>query len=129
QNLYALMIGATPAYYVPGAFDGGVQGIVLSLQLPGMAERVDCSQLNILGEMPLQSTLVEMTKGAATVLRQRGLHPAAIAPSALVLTILWDAAMHGSSDAPQLQGVDSAHRALFVVRQSHWALAWNPQAG
>ena len=35
----ALMIGATPAYYVPDAFDGGVQGIVLSLQLPGRAEQ------------------------------------------------------------------------------------------
>ena len=33
------MMGATPAYYVPGAFDGGVQGIVLSLQLPGWAEQ------------------------------------------------------------------------------------------
>jgi AmmeMemoRadiSam system protein B len=45
------------------------------------------------------------------------------------LTVLWDAAMHGSADAPQLQGVDPHHRALFVAQQGCWALAWNPQAG
>ncbi len=110
QNLHALMIGATPAYYVPGAFDGGVQGIVLSLQLPGRADRIDCSQVNILGELPLQSTLFALTKAAAGLLQQSGVRPAAITGAGLGLTVLWDAAMHGSAEVPQLQGVDP-HRA------------------
>ncbi|MGO9111374.1 MAG: AmmeMemoRadiSam system radical SAM enzyme [Thermoguttaceae bacterium] len=129
QNLHALMMGATPAYYVPGAFDGGVQGIVLSLQLPGRADRIDYSQVDILAGMPLQSTLFELTKAAAGRLQQSGVRATAVSGTTFGLTVLWDAAMHGSPEAPQLQGVDPRHRSLFVVQQSHWALAWNPQAG
>ncbi len=129
RNLHALMMGATPACYVPGAFDGGVQGIVLSLQLPGKTDRIDCSQIDIRGEMPLQSSLFELTKAAAGLLQQGGVSAAALSGAGLGLTVLWDAAMHGSPEAPQLQGLDPHHRSLLVVRQNHWALAWDPQAG
>jgi AmmeMemoRadiSam system radical SAM enzyme/AmmeMemoRadiSam system protein B/AmmeMemoRadiSam system protein A len=134
QNLQALLTGATPAFYVPGAFDGGVQGIVLSLQLPGRANRVDLSQVNILGEIPLQSSLFEMTKAAAAQLQQGGVPgtrysgSATISGATIGLSILWDAAMHGSPEAPQLQGVDPHDRCLFVAQQGSWALAWDPQA-
>ena len=128
QNLHALMIGATPAYYVPGTFDGGVQAVVLSLQLPDRADRIDCSQVNILGELPLQSTLFALVKAAAGLLQQRGVPAAVVSAAGVGLTVLWDAAMHGSPEAPQLQGVDPHHRALFVAQQDRWALAWNPQA-
>ena len=117
QNLAALMIGATPACYLPGAFDGTVHAVVLSLQLPGSAERIDSSQVNILAGMPLQSTLFALTKSAAAVLQQRGVGPAAISGAAIDVTILWDAAMHGSAEAPQLQGVDPRQRSLFVIRR------------
>jgi AmmeMemoRadiSam system radical SAM enzyme/AmmeMemoRadiSam system protein B/AmmeMemoRadiSam system protein A len=129
QNLQALMLGATPAYYVPDAFDGGVQGVVLSLQLPGRADRIDCSQMNIMGEIPLQSTLFELTKAAAGRLQQNGVRPTAISAASIGVAVLWDAAMHGSCEAPQLQDVDPRHRALFVAQQGRWALAWNPKAG
>jgi AmmeMemoRadiSam system protein B len=129
QNLHALMTRASPAYYVPGAFDGGVQGVVLSLQLPGRADRIDCSQVNILGEMPLQSTLLEMTKAAAEFMRQSEGRPAEISRGLMGLTVLWDAAMHGTPQSPQLQGVDPRRRSLFVVQNDRWALVWNPHAG
>ena len=90
------MLGATPAYYVPGNFDGGVQGIVLSLQLPGKAERIDFSKVNILGELPLQSSLFALVKAAAGILQQRGVAPTAISGAGVGLTVLWDTAMHGS---------------------------------
>ena len=129
QNLVALLTGATPVFYVPEAFDGGVQGIVLSLQLPGRAERTDGSRFSVRGEMPLQSTLLEMTKGIVGGLPQNGVGSAAIAGATVSLTVLWDVAMHGSSDAPQLQDLDPQCRAVFVVLQTGWALAWNPHAG
>ena len=123
QNFRAVMMGATPMFYVPGAFDGGIQGIVLSLQLPG-ADRIDSSQVNILRGMPLQSTLFELTKAVAGRLQQGGVHPTALSGAALGITVLWDAAMHGSPQAPQLQGLDPHDRAVFVVQQSRW---WSPE--
>ena len=128
QNMQAMMIGATPAYYAPEAFDGGAQAVVLSLQLPGRADRIDCSQVNILEGMPLQSTIFELTKAAADLLRSGGVRPEAFSATALDLTVLWDAAMHGSFPAPQLQGIEPRHRALLVVQANHWALVWNPHA-
>ena len=127
KNVQALLTGATPAFYVPAAFDGGVQGIVLSLQLPGKADRIDCSQFNILGQIPLQSTLFELAKAAAGLLQRSGVTPAAIPAIAMDLTILWDAAMHGSPDAPQLRGLDPGQRALFVAQQNRWAWSGTPR--
>ena len=129
QNLHALLMGAIPAYYVPGAFDGGVQGIVLSLQLPGKADRTDCSRFNILGELPLQSSLFEMTKAAADLLQQNGLPPTAIAGAAIGLTVLWDAAMHGAPDVAAVARRGSSSAGRFRGAAKQLALAWNPQAG
>ena len=120
RNLQAMMIGATPTYYVPGAFDGGVQGIVLSLELPGRTDRIDCSQVNVLGGMPLQSSLFELTKAAAGLLQQRGVRATEVSAATVGLTVLRDAAMHGSPDAPQLQGLDPRQRAVFVAQQNRW---------
>ena len=78
--------------------------------------------------MPLQSTLFELTKAAARLLQQSAVRPAAITGAGLGLTVLWDAAMHGSAEAPQLQGVDP-HSEHFRGSQGRWALAWNPEAG
>jgi AmmeMemoRadiSam system radical SAM enzyme/AmmeMemoRadiSam system protein B/AmmeMemoRadiSam system protein A len=128
QNLHALALGATPAFYVPGAFDGGVQGIVLSVQLPGGAERIDCSQFNIQGEIPLQSTLFELTKATLDLLRRSNILASAIAGATIDLAILWDAAMQGSFESPQLQGIDPLHRSILAVHQNRWALAWNAKS-
>ena len=128
QNLRALMTGATPAFYVPDAFDGSVQGLVLSLQLPGRPDRIDCSQVNVMGHLPLQSTLFELTKAAAGALQRQGVLPAAIPGAVLDISVLSDAAMHGSLDAPQLEGLEPRRRALFAAQQNRWAVAWNPGA-
>ena len=56
-NLVAMLQGATPSFYLPGGFDGGVNGLALCLGLPGTAERLDCSRLSLRPDMPLQTTL------------------------------------------------------------------------
>ena len=83
QNLHALMIGATPAYYVPGAFDGGVQGIVLSLQLPGKTEPDRFEPGQYPGGNTAAIDLVRTDEGRSPGrLQQSGVKPAEIAGAA-----------------------------------------------
>ncbi len=127
HNLGALLVGATPRYYLPTAFDGGVNGLVLSIQLAGSDQRIDCSQVSLRPDMPLQSTLFGLTKAAAGGLQTAGVAPAAVPTAAVGLTVLWDPAMLGGTDKADLSGVDPRRRALLVAQQNHWALCYDPQ--
>ncbi len=127
HNLLAFLIGATPRYYLSTAFDGGVNGLVLSIQLAGSNQRIDCSQLSLRPDMPLQSTLFELTKAATGGLQAAGVTPAAVQTAAVGLTVLWDPAMLGGTDKAELSGFDPRRRALLVAHQNHWAMSYDPQ--
>jgi AmmeMemoRadiSam system radical SAM enzyme/AmmeMemoRadiSam system protein B/AmmeMemoRadiSam system protein A len=127
QNLVALLMGATPTYYVPAAYDGAVAGVTMSVYV-GNADRIDCGQIGMRPEMPLQSSLFELTKSAAGALAQSRFHHSALNTARVGLTVLWDPAMHGAGDQPQWEGVDPRHRAVLVLDRGHWAMAYNPQS-
>jgi AmmeMemoRadiSam system radical SAM enzyme/AmmeMemoRadiSam system protein B/AmmeMemoRadiSam system protein A len=127
HNLLAHLTGATPRYYLPTAFDGGVNGLVLSIQLAGGNQRIDCSQVSLRPDMPLQSTLFQLTQAASGGLRTAGVSPAALQTAAVGLTVLWDTAMLGETGKADLAGVDPRRRALLVAQQNRWALSYDPQ--
>ena len=57
-NLAALLQGATPSFYLPGGYDGGVNGAVLSVQIPGRSSPLEVSKMSFRPEIPLQATLM-----------------------------------------------------------------------
>ena len=125
-NVVAHYFGATPNYYAPGAFDGGVHGVVVSVGLPGRFETADASALSVRSEMPLQATLVHLTKAAADELIRARVDPRDVEQASCGLSVFWDPAMHGSLDKPDLAGIDPRRRAVVVMGPSHWALAYDP---
>ena len=127
DNLFAFLYGATPQYYLPGAFDGSVHGAVLTLHLPGRAETVDCTRVSIRPEIPLQASLMELVQKSASTLRTMPIHPDVLRGVSLGLTVLWDPAMHGTVASRQLEGIDPRRRALMVTDQSKWAVGFDPQ--
>jgi AmmeMemoRadiSam system radical SAM enzyme/AmmeMemoRadiSam system protein B/AmmeMemoRadiSam system protein A len=126
ENVLAMLYGATPSYYLPGGFDGGVSGVVLSLRLPGRAETIDCSKVSLRPEMPLQASLLDLARAAADALRSMPASQEALARMSCGITVLWDTAMHGTLDRPDLSGVDPTRRALLVVDASKWWVFYNP---
>ncbi len=127
RNLLALLEGATPSFYLPNAYDGGVNGLVVTVKLPGSGEAFHCSRVSVKPEMPLQSTLLELVRAAAGAVRTRRL-PAAQLPTVSVgLTVLFDPAMHGTLAEPALEGVGQQRRALLAIDRGHWALAFDPK--
>ncbi len=125
QNLIAICQGAVPNLYMPDGYDGGVQGAVVTVKLPGGHESINCSRLNIQPEMPLQATLLDLLKTAASALQARRIAPDALRSVSVGLTVLWDPAMHGTLAEPSLDGVQPRHRAIVAVDQGRWSLAYH----
>jgi AmmeMemoRadiSam system protein B/AmmeMemoRadiSam system protein A len=125
-NVIAHFYGATPNYYAPAGFDGGVNGVVVSVGLPGRPETVDSSIISIRPEMPLQSTLFNLTKAAADSLAGARIDPRTVEGATCSLSVFWDPAMHGPLGSPDLAGIDPRRRAVVVMDQSRWVLAYDP---
>jgi hypothetical protein len=127
QNLTALVYGATANSYMPGGFDGNLCGAAISVQLPGSADRIECSRVSLRAEMPLQSGLFELVRAAATGLQAQRVHLQAIENATLGLSVFWDPAMQGTAAEPTLEGLDPRHRAVIVMDRGRWALSYDPE--
>jgi AmmeMemoRadiSam system protein A len=125
QNLIAICQGAVPNLYLPGGYDGAVQGLVVTVKLPGTQESINCSRVNIRPEMPLQATLLDLLKTAAGAIQARRISAETLRTVAVGLTVLWDPAMHGTVAEPSLVGVQPRHRAVLAVDQGKWSLAYH----
>lgn len=125
QNLIAICQGAVPNLYLPQGYDGGVQGLVVTVKLPGTQESINCSRVNIRPEMPLQATLLDLLKTAAGAIQARRVTPDALRKVAVGLTVLWDPAMHGTLAEPSLGGVQPRHRAVLASDQGKWSLVYH----
>ena len=125
-NLIAHFYGATPSYYLPGGYDGGASGAVLSVRLSGREETVDCSVLSLRPEVPLQATLQDLTKAAAESLRNGRIDAATVESLTCGVSVFWDPAMHGSIRDPDLSGIDPRRRAVVVADRSRWVAAYDP---
>jgi AmmeMemoRadiSam system radical SAM enzyme/AmmeMemoRadiSam system protein B/AmmeMemoRadiSam system protein A len=127
QNVAALIRGATPNYYLAGGYDRGVHGVALALRPAGWRETVIVDQLSLQPEIPLQSTLGQLSQAAATALRNRGVDPRAVYNGDVGLSVLWDPAMHGQLPDPKLEGFDPSTRALMVAEGPRRAWAFDPE--
>ncbi len=128
QNLIAICQGAVPNLYLPDGYDGGVQGLVVTVKLPGTGESINCSRVNIRPEMPLQATLLDLLKTAAGAIQARRISPEALRTISLGLTVLWDPAMQGTLAEPSLGGLQPRHRAVVAMDQGKWSLAYDTKA-
>ncbi|MBN1908494.1 MAG: AmmeMemoRadiSam system protein B, partial [Pirellulales bacterium] len=126
MNLAALMTGATPNYFLPGVFDGTINGLFLTVATPDEGQSIQTSRLSIKPGVPLQSTLFSLLQAAAGHLRARRIHPGQLPAGAVGLTVLWDPAMHGSTESADLTGLDTRRRAVVVMSQSGWVWMFDP---
>ena len=126
QNLTALVYGATPSSYAPGGFDGNVCGAVVTVHVPGQEEPIQSSRVALRPDMPLQSGLFDLVRGAAQALQAGRVAPQALQSASLGLSVFWDSAMQGSVEGPELAGIDTGRRAVMTVSQGRWALAYDP---
>lgn len=126
ENLVALAIGATPSFYLAGAYDGNVHGLVLRVHLPGATKTIESSQVSLHTEMPLQSTLLDLVRAAAGVLPSNRITAQTLQGMNVGLSILWGPSLHGTLAKPELAQLDPHRQAVLVAAHSKWALAYDP---
>ena len=126
-NITALHQGATPSYYLPGAFDGSVCGAALTVTGQESDQELACGQISVRPDMPLQSTLFNLTKAAVRALTIQRVTIDKLHTATIGLTVLLDPAMHGTADQPKLEGVDPKTRAVLVVDASRSVWIFDPE--
>jgi AmmeMemoRadiSam system radical SAM enzyme/AmmeMemoRadiSam system protein B/AmmeMemoRadiSam system protein A len=121
QTLGALVTGAVALSYLPGGYDGQVNGLTVALQRADGHELMSTSQFELLKSLPLQMTAYQMLERLAAAI---GRQPSAafLNDHRIALTIYGDPAMHGSVAEPDLRGFDPARRSVLVGHRG--ALTW-----
>jgi len=125
NNLWALLIGGTPTFFQPGVFDGQVCGVAIWLNFPGWKEPLREARINLRPDVPLQSTLYELTNSLARSLQSRQFSPSQFGQLALDIAIFWDVIPHGNLSKPDWSGFEPSTRCLMVVSEGGWSLGWN----
>ena len=110
ENIRLINQGALPNYYLPGVNDGMVSGILLTARWPTGQETWLMKQ-SLRSPMPMQTTLFSICENFVRQAKQTGLDAS---EARVDLGVLEAPAMHGSSDSPDLRGVDD-DRALMLV--------------
>jgi len=127
SNILAMVQGATAGYYLPGAFDGEVNGLAITIGEESTPQRIECSRLSVRPAMPLQSTLFGLSQATAQALQMQRIPPGSLPSAPFGLSILRDPAMHGTGSDPELGGIDPTQRAVLVMDASRSAWVYDPQ--
>jgi AmmeMemoRadiSam system protein B/AmmeMemoRadiSam system protein A len=127
ENIVALLQGAMASCYLLEGVDGNVQGMAITVQVPGNPQPIQLSRLSLRPGLPLQSTLYGLAEGAARALASPGLDGQTLTGLQVALTVLWDAAMHGTVQAPDANGLDPARRAVLTIEGTRSAWVYDPQ--
>jgi AmmeMemoRadiSam system protein B/AmmeMemoRadiSam system protein A len=127
DNIVLMCMGATPNYYLFGAADGTVAGLVARVHLrnqpdPGFPQ----FQFSMRPGLPLQSTIFTLAQAAARTLAAKGFASERLDDIEVELTVLYDPAMHGTVRNPDLRGFDTGARALFVLERNKAGLVFDP---
>jgi AmmeMemoRadiSam system protein B/AmmeMemoRadiSam system radical SAM enzyme/AmmeMemoRadiSam system protein A len=127
DNLTLLLTGRVPSYFLMGAPDGNVSGVVLSLRRPDAARALSVSQLSLRHGVPLQSTLFNLTQAAAQQLASGQITPESLSAIQAGVAILTDPVLHGTVADPHLAGLDPRRRAVLVIERNKTALVYDPE--
>ncbi|MEJ5342371.1 MAG: AmmeMemoRadiSam system protein B [Thermogutta sp.] len=130
HNLLAMFQGATPNYYTSAAFDGPVQGVVLTINKlnDGTAtERVmEASRVFPRGELPLQATLMDLLQTIVAGFRGQRLDPRFVGSLRTGLTVFVEPHHIGTAVDCALDGVHPRFHALCLVQDDRWAVRYDP---
>ncbi|HEX5447346.1 MAG TPA: AmmeMemoRadiSam system radical SAM enzyme, partial [Pirellulales bacterium] len=133
-NIFAALTGATPSFYAFGVSDANVSGVAVALEDAAGNPWVQADQLSFRKPIPLQASLFGLSEqlgraiGQGEIDPRRLIDPHRLAQVPIHLIVLFDPAMHGTVEKPDLRGIDAARRAIVVAENNRSAIVWNQQA-
>ena len=116
DNVSLMSKGALPNYYLHEVEDGMVNGISLTANTPD-GKSINVSKITIRPPMPLQSTLFGLCEDLVNGMRRSDMDPAT---AQVDVAFFEDPAIHGTTQQPDLRGVDEERSVLLLGGQSAW---------
>lgn len=128
NNIGVMISGGTPSYYSASLPDGTVAGVILTLEknAAGEREQAHYCQLSMRPGVALQATLFGLCQSAAKMLATTWLADGDSPAVEVGVTILNEPAMHGAVADAHLEGIESAHRAIFVSERNKTSIVFDP---
>lgn len=133
QNLLAMSEGATPSFYTTAAFDGPVQGIILTLKRgddkePESSRKVmEASRVFPQGSLPLQATMMDLLQALLAGLKGQQIGSEAFRQLRMGMTVLTNPRLVGTATDCALDNVNPRRQALCAVLDRYWAVRYAPQ--
>lgn len=124
ENIIAMLHGATPNYFMLGAADGNVNGVVLTIQIGSAARQL--FELSLRPGVPLQSSLFALCQSAAQMLARDRITHESLALLHVHVALLHDPVLHGTVQEADLAGVDPRQRAILVAERNKTAVVFDP---
>lgn len=130
-NLMAMSQGATPSFYTSAAFDGAVQGVILTLKRAeenGRTEKVmEASRVFPQGSLPLQATIMDLLQALLAGLKGQQIAPEAVAQLRMGMTILTNPHVVGTGADCVLERIIPRRHAVCAVLDRLWAVRYSPE--
>lgn len=123
QNVAAILSRAVPACFPAEIPDGTVGGIAVQLSDTRNSLLATFSRIPLSGELPLQSTLLQITQSAAEWLLRNGFRAEDSRQLKTDLALFASPVSHGNAADPDVAGFDGSSRAILVSdgRQTSWS--------
>lgn len=122
RNICKQFSGMTPDVYLPGGFDGSINGACLRVRLDKIS--ADCAQIYLSNPQPLQATLLGLSQNASLAMRQNNLAPANLQKTALC--VFWDAVNVGNAETAEISELDTRNSGILAIRFGKWILGYAP---
>lgn len=125
QNIEKKLRGAIPDFYLPGAFDGPVNGACVRLKMRN--QYMDCAHTSFNGEEPLQASLLKIAENAAASLAGHKIH--SLRDIQAALCVFWDIHTLGPASRCNMerQNVNPRDTCVIVQRMGRWTLCFEPK--
>lgn len=120
RNVLKLSRGEIPDYYLPGGYDGEVNGICVRVKL--VTRYADCAQFSLNRMVPLQATLFQLAQNIAVAMKQNQM-PEGM-PFETDICLMWDLQSAGNALEPMVEGMETKRHGLLLTRFGRWILAY-----
>jgi AmmeMemoRadiSam system protein B len=127
HNVVALAMGLTPNYYQYGVSDGTVSGIILTVRTGDGSSENHVGQISLRPGLPLQSTLFNLSQTTAGALVQQRVSFEQLQTLHAGVTVMYNAALHGTVADCDLAGFDARTRGMLVLERSKAGFWFEPE--
>ncbi len=128
KNAIACFQGGVESPYLPGVFDGDVNGVLVRMKMGNHGQYLETVRIALQNTVPFQSSVLELTHAICSSLKQQLGDQDTPTNFTLGLAVFFEPALQGTAAKFIQEGIKTTDRGILVVRQNAWAFAYDPKS-